>query len=81
MYFIHEDGDAEFGFTWDLFFQGEAQDRAIRIGTFYGEADAEKFKAAVQWYETLQGGSMSIPKKAQKSLKIIFTPEKKRTKK
>lgn len=77
-YFIHEDGDAEIGFTWDLY--ERVGERVIRIGTFYGEATAEKVVAAVRWYETFEDGQMSIPKPKQKALKVIFTPEKKRAK-
>lgn len=78
-YYIHEDGDAEIGFTWDLF-QKDGE-RVIRVGTFYGEATAEKVVSSLKWYETLEDGAISIPKeKKQKALKIVFTPEKKKAK-
>lgn len=78
-YFIHEDGDVDMGFSWDLF-QREG-DRVVRIATFYGEVSANKFLHAINWYETFEDGKMSVPKAKEKALKIIFTPEKKRTRK
>ena len=78
-YFIHEDGDADIGFTWDLF--KKEGDRVIRVATFYGEASAEKVVTALGWYETFEGGTLSIPKtKKQPALKVVFTPEKKKAK-
>lgn len=75
-YFIHEDGDPDIGYTWDLFKRDG--DRVVRIASFYEEVFATKILASVKWYETFEDGQMSVPKPKQKTMKIIFTPSKKK---
>lgn len=84
MYYIHEDGDEAMGYTWDLY--SEDNGKLVRIGTFYGESHASKVMSAIRWYESFEGGRMSIPEPKKKptrapkppAIDIIFTPAKKK---
>ena len=76
MYYISEEGDEVIGYTWDIF--KVENGKLVRIGSFFGEGHADRFLAAINWYETMEDGLVSIPqKKKAKPIQVIFTPAKK----
>lgn len=60
-YYICEEGDAEMGYTWDLF--QEDGDKIVRVGSFFAEAFAQRSLDALKWLEAFDQGMVSIPKK------------------
>ena len=86
-YYVCEEGDEDFGFTWDLF--QDEQEKIVKIGTFYSEAHALRCASALSWQDVLGEGRMSLamdgisfgadgkPRKARKPREIRTKPKKK----